>query len=104
MLNGNSHGGHADDWQVVDLLGSPASSVTMSFEQLFKLYRGPRFTDELETLSGSAAKSCNRLRSQMSGALHVVRSSSRVSATPCWLAHGVRQNFVQLDDNWCLAP
>ena len=76
VLNGNSHGGHADDWQVVDLLGSPASSVTMSFEQLFKLYRGPRFTDELETLSGSAAKSCNRLRSQMSGALHVVVRAS----------------------------
>jgi hypothetical protein len=65
VLNG-AHG-HECDWQVVDLLGSPASSVTMSFEQLFKVYRGPRFTDELEALSSAAAKSCNCLRSQMSG-------------------------------------
>lgn len=66
VLNGNAD--QALDWQVVDLLGSPASSVTMSFEQLFKVYRGPRFTDELEALGSAAASSCNRLRSRMSGA------------------------------------
>jgi hypothetical protein len=54
------------DWQVIDLLGRPASSVTASFKQLFKVYRGARFTDELESLGSSAAKSVNRLRSQMS--------------------------------------
>jgi hypothetical protein len=65
VLQGSDHDSQVEDWQVVDLLGSPASAVTTSFEQLFKLYRGPRFTDELESLGSSAAKEVNRLRSRM---------------------------------------
>eukprot|EP00892_Ulva_mutabilis_P012687 jgi/Ulvmu1/9791/UM056_0031.1 len=57
------NGGHMEDeWQVVDLLGSPSTSVAASFEQLFKLYRGPRFVDDLEALGNEAARSCNRIR------------------------------------------
>ena len=65
MPNG---GNLEDEWQVVDLLGSPSTSVAASFEQLFKLYRGPRFVDDLEALGNEAARSCNRIRALLPGA------------------------------------
>lgn len=58
-----------DEWQVVDLLGSPSTSVAASFEQLFKLYRGPRFVDDLEAIGNEAARSCNRVRAGLPGAV-----------------------------------
>lgn len=68
VLNGQSAG---DDWQMVDLLGSPATSVTISFEQLFKLFRGERFTGELEALGCNAAKACNRTHRDLPSAHHL---------------------------------
>lgn len=61
-------GTQEDEWQVLDLLGSPATSVAASFDQLFKLYRGHRFGEELEALGNEAARSCNRVRTQLPGA------------------------------------
>lgn len=60
-------GTQEDEWQVLDLLGSPATSVAASFDQLFKLYRGHRFSEELEALGNEAARSCNRVRTQLPG-------------------------------------
>jgi hypothetical protein len=60
-------GTQEDEWQVLDLLGSPATSVAASFDQLFKLYRGHRFSEELEALGNEAARSCNRIRTQLPG-------------------------------------
>ena len=66
VLNGDGSAG--EGWQMVDLLGSPAASVTVSFEQLFKLFRGPRFTDDLEALASAAGKACTLARRDLPGA------------------------------------
>jgi hypothetical protein len=76
VLNGQSAG---DDWQMVDLLGSPATSVTISFDQLFKLFRGERFCGELEALGNTAAKTCNRTHRNLPSAHQLCVSRCRLS-------------------------
>lgn len=67
-------GVHEDEWQVLDLLGSPATSVAASFDQLFKLYRGHRFSEELEALGNEASRSCNRVRTQLPGVFFLLNT------------------------------
>ena len=57
-----------EDWQIVATLNQPEEAIHVSFDQLFRLYRGLKHTDDFETLSCSAAHTCNRLHGHMAGA------------------------------------
>ena len=57
-----------DDWDTIHNLDAPENAATVTFDQLFKVYRGYAFADELEDVGNASAKECNRSRAILSGA------------------------------------